>query len=102
MGLRVRPPVGTKVRLTGKYLQSTGQQAGGEGTSVWLTVDCGKDSGCNCDPWFSVAVNEPHTCRTDPTGYEDIPPEVRAKMWRHLALGNLEIIGAKPKAEDYP
>jgi hypothetical protein len=102
VGLQARPPVGTKVRLTGKFLQSTGQQVGGEGTSHWLTVDCGKDSDCTCDPHHLVAVNEPHHCRTDPRGYEDVPPEVRAKMWRHFALGNLEVLGAKPKAEDYP
>jgi hypothetical protein len=102
MGLRVRPPVGTKVRLTGKFLQSTGQQTGSEGTSRWLTVDCGKDSGCDCEPSYLVAVNEPHLCGTDPRGYEDVLPEVRARMWRHIALANLEIIGAKPKAEDYP
>ena len=102
MGLKIRPPVGTQVRLTGKFLQSTGQQVGGEGTSRWLTVDCRKDSGCTCDPSAFVAVNEPHSCRTDPRGYEDIPLDVRATMWRHIALGNLEIVGAKPKAEDYP
>jgi len=94
-GLQVRPPVGSKVRLTGYFLKSTGQIKGEEGAKRWTVVDCGYD--CLCGLGGHVGVNEP----TDTsTGYDDIAPEVRAKMVRHIALGNLELVGAPPKAAD--
>jgi len=98
MGLKTKPAPGTKVRLTGVFLKNTGQQAGSEGTSTWLTEAC-KCVMCqtNC-----VAVNEPHSAALDKTGYEDVPDEIRLKMRRHFNLANLEIVGAPPKAEDYP
>ena len=39
------------------------------------------------------ATDEPHHAATDPRGYEDVPPEARAKMKRHVAIGNLEFVG---------
>lgn len=35
-----RYPVGTSIRLTGKFLRSTGQAVGGEGQSVWIVKEC--------------------------------------------------------------
>jgi len=55
-----------------------------------------------CKGGHAVATDEPHHAATDPRGYEDVPPEARAKMERHVAIGNLEFVGAPPKAEDYP
>ena len=86
------------MRLTGSFLRSTGQIVGGEGTLAWLTVRCP----CHlCSTGEYVAVNEPHHCQTDPTGYEDVPPEERP-LWRHFHAGNLEAVGGKPRAADYP
>ncbi len=92
------PPFGSKVRLTGIFLRNTGQIAGGEGQSRWLTVECP----CRlCEKGDFVAVNEPHLCQEDPRGFEDIAPEDRPK-WRHINAANLEVVGAKPRACDYP
>ena len=33
-------PPGTTVRLTGQFLRSTGQIAGGEGQSKWIVQPC--------------------------------------------------------------
>lgn len=85
--------VGARVRLTGRFLRNTGQQAGGEGASTWEIVACGCD-GCqrNDDDFRLVAVNQPHLAQTDPTGYEDISPDQRPK-WRHINAANLELAG---------
>jgi len=103
-GLLARPAVGTVVRLTGVFLRNTGQIAGGEGQARWTVVACDCRA---CDDWTAaeaaplVAVNEPHACQSDPRGYEDIAPEDRPK-WRHIAACNLETVGARPRAADYP
>lgn len=78
---------GMRVRLTGDFLRSTVQVAGGEGASRWTVVECGCPM-CGRDGAF-CAVNEPHLCQSDPTGYEDIPESMRPK-WRHFNVGNLE------------
>ena len=103
-GLQARPTPGTRVRLTGIFLKNTGQHAGSEGLSHWLVVECacracGDWSGPNAHPL--VALNEPHGCQVDPSGYEDLKPEERPR-WRHIAAWNLEIVGAPPRAADYP
>jgi len=101
MGLKKKPEPGTKVRLTGVFLRNTGQMTGDEGRKRWTVQSC--ECGlCKCGKPGFVAVDEPHQAALDPKGYEDVPPEKRAKMLRHVACGNLEIVGAKPKAEDYP
>lgn len=101
-GLQVRPPVGSKVRLTGYFLKSTGQVKGGEGSKRWTVVaDCGfgrpignQGTFCQC-PW--VAVDE-----VDDSGlYPDIKStRADGRLMRHIALGNLELVGAPPKAAD--
>lgn len=78
---------GMKVRLTGAFLRSTGQIAGGEGQKRWIVIECSCRM-CGRDGQF-CAVNEPHICQTDPRGYEDLPPEQRPK-WRHFNVANLE------------
>jgi len=120
MGLKTQPKAGTKVRLTGKFLAQTGQQRGSEGMGRWTVVDCvsglrsipkvagspvaWEATGKPCDLCAGgqhVATNEPALAASDPTGYEDVPEAVRKTMKRHFAIGNLEIVGAPPKAEDY-
>ncbi len=91
-GLKAMPPVGTKVRLTGKFLQSTGQFKGREGASVWQVVG-------GSDPF--VYVNEPLDEEYRKQMWGDLPEAERPK-WRTFHKGNLQIVGAKPKAEDYP
>lgn len=119
-GLKAVPPVGTKVRLTAYFLRATGQQKGSEGMGRWTTVACkaglkeapaadgtmGKPNGwistgepCDfCKGGTHVAVNEKLDTST---GYEDLTVEQRGAMYRHFAIGNLEIVGAPPKAADY-
>lgn len=93
-GLATRPEPGTKVRMTGYFLASTGQQTGPEGSSRWLVVDCS----CGlCAGGRFAAVNEPLDTSS---GYEDQTEEWRANAKRHIAIGNLERVGARPKAED--
>jgi len=89
------PAEGTPVRLTGKFLKNTGQQRGSEGASRWKVI--GPVPGMP----EHVYVNEPHSEEYRKMMWGDLPEEERPK-WRAIALGNLEIIGAKPKAKDYP
>lgn len=91
-GLREAPPVGTKVRLTGIFLKNTGQQRGGEGASVWTVV--GNEGNF-------VLVNEPHSEEYRKQMWGDLPEAERPK-WRAINRSNLQIVGAKPKAADYP
>lgn len=101
MDLKVIPPIGTKVRLTGKFLRNTGQFTGSEGTSTWLTVESTEHKPGDSAKDAIISVNEPHLCQTDPRGYEDFAPEERPK-WRRINAANLEVVGAPPRAEDYP
>jgi hypothetical protein len=100
-GLKAMPAPGTKVRLTGKFLKSTGQQRGGEGASRW-TVLPWSESGFPPSPYSEsnfVVVNESQ----DGAMYSDITStRSDGKFMRLINKGNLEIVGAKPKAEDYP
>jgi len=64
---------GERVRLTGDFLRNTGQQAGGEGFSVWTVRPCPCPL---CKTGRFVATNE--------RSYDD-PDHPR-----HIAAGNLE------------
>ena len=105
-GLRRKPAAGTTVRLTGSFLRSTGQVAGGEGGKRWTVVECPCRS-CDDRAWNSahggalVALNEPHGCQSDPRGYEDVPESERPR-WRHVSAWNLEVVGSPPRAADCP
>jgi hypothetical protein len=92
-GLKNLPPPGTRVRLTGAFLKSTGQQRGGEGASVWTVVGSSGDS--------FVLVNEPYSEEYRQQMWGDLPESERPK-WRAINKANLQIVGAKPKAGDYP
>lgn len=92
-GLKSVPPVGTKVRLTGYFLKVTGQQRGSEGQKVFKVL------GQSGDSW--AIVDE------ELYDYKDTftPAELAADpslKWRRIAIGNLQIVGAPPKAGDYP
>lgn len=88
----VRP--GDRVQLTGAFLRSTGQIAGGEGRKRWRIVECG----CAlCRDGFA-AVDEP---ALDYGQWDDIPPAERPKH-RHINLGNLQTVGKVPNARDLP
>ena len=85
------PPVGTVVRLTGHFLKSTGQQRGGEGSSRWKVLGSSGDS-------FVIVNEEADTSYFTP---EELAADPSLK-WRRINKYNLEIVGAKPKAGDYP
>ncbi len=86
-------PVGTKVRLTGRFLRSTGQYTGSDANGKWLTVACN----CGlCEGDGYCAVNEP---ALDYGQWDDIPKEKRPK-WRHFATANLEDANKPSKAKD--
>jgi hypothetical protein len=94
-GLSDMPPIGTKVRLTGTFLKNTGQQRGGEGASRWKII--GPVPGMP----QHVYVDEKYDDEYRKMMWGDLP-EVERPKYRAIALGNLEIVGAKPKAGDYP
>lgn len=93
-GLAKAPPPGTKVRLTAYFLKCTGQITGSAGSDRWIVQACACEL---CASGDFVATNEPLDTSS---GYEDQTPEWRKNAKRHIAIGNLEIVGAKPKAAD--
>ncbi len=82
---------GTRVRLSGKFLRSTGQIAGGEGSKVWVVMDA------PCSERL-VAVNEERSCP------EDFTPEEYAAdpslKWRRIAKANLTVVGQLDSRDD--
>lgn len=84
---------GTKVRLTGCFLRSTGQYTGSDANGWWLVVACNCEL---CKRGEMCAVNEPVL---DYGQWDDIPKEERPK-WRHFATGNLEEVGKPSKAKN--
>jgi hypothetical protein len=89
-GIQGPAPLGATVRLTGYFLKSTGQQRGGEGASRWKVLGNSGDF---------VIVDEP--ADTSWFTAEEMAADPSLK-WRRINRGNLEIVGAKPKAGDYP
>jgi hypothetical protein len=86
---------GTRVRFSGKFLANTGQRKGGEGGKCW-TVQA-----CDC----ALCASGDFVC-TDELGLVDLytAAEISAQpslVWRHIAKGNLSIIG-KPTHRDDP
>lgn len=84
--MKTRPEPGTTVQFTGDFLRSTGQYTGPEATGKWIVVECACGL-CGHGPF--CALNQPHLCQEDPTGYEDVPVEQRPK-WRHVNYHNVE------------
>ncbi len=113
MGLRPDEiMVGAVVRLTGRFLRTTGQEASSEGAKRWTIVacDCGicvqnawRDANDKAVDFRLVAVNEPHEAQT-PEGakfYADLAPADRPK-WRHINAANLEIDGKLVRLSNSP
>ena len=90
-GLKALPPVGAKVRLTGTFLKNTGQHRGGEGASRWTVVGHSGGSFVIVDEEADQSYFTAAELAADPS-----------LKWRRINKGNLEIVGAKPKAGDYP
>lgn len=81
--MQTQPAPGTRVRLTGAFLRSTGQIAGGEGTRVWTVAACG----CGlCAFGDFVAVNE-RSMFGDPDAANNL---------RHMNYKNLEPAPGRP------
>lgn len=73
--------VGDRVKLTAKFLRSTGQQRGDEGTKVWEIL--GFDN-----VW--AIVNEPVFDSTYFTAVElEADPSLK---WRRIAVSNLKLV----------
>jgi len=76
--------VGSKVKLTGKFLRSTGQVTGHAGMDRWIVQACE----CrNCKEGTWVCTNEPGL--TDLYTTEEIAAEPWLS-WRHIAVFNLQ------------
>lgn len=74
---------GDKVRMTGKFLNNTGQFTGHDAHAQWLVVD---HPDCEmCASGDFVAVDEPRP------RYPDEDPTKPA--WRHIHTGNLILVG---------
>ena len=103
-GLKVAPPAGTKVRLTGYFLKCTGQVKGGEGSSRWTVIDPSESGFAERDCLPSnrfVYTNEPIDVETQRTMFSDIKStRADGRLMRSIAIANLEIVGAPPKAAD--
>jgi len=98
-GLKAVPPPGTKVRMTGIFLKNTGQHRGREGASRWTVLPWEQSGFPGAPSPDMVVVNQPE----DPSWYSDIrSTRSDGQFMRRIHKGNLEIVGAKPKAEDYP
>jgi hypothetical protein len=85
-----RYPVGTRIRLTGKFLRSTGQAVGGEGQSVWIVRECP----CSLCKRDFVCSNQERTPAELALNYT--PDEIRDMphlRFRHFALSNVCAVG---------
>lgn len=81
-------PPGTQVKLTGKFLRSTGQGVGSEGQKRWTVQPCS----CGlCKRGGHIRTDEPMT--VDYSSPNDPPEEREALKWRHLAIGNVFKVG---------
>lgn len=99
-GLQSVPAPGTRVRLTGYFLKATGQQRGADGAKKWKVVDCPCPL---CARGDFVAVDERTPESELRTTYSDIPKSDYAKhgiLWRHIAIGNLELADKLPHSRD--
>jgi hypothetical protein len=87
--------VGDRVRLTGAFLRSTGQIAGGEGQSTWTVQPCP----CRlCADGRFVLTNQP---RENDGMFTEA--EIAAEphlLYRHINAGNLVKVGAIDRSVD--
>lgn len=84
-----RYAVGTRIRLTGKFLRSTGQLTGGEGRSVWVVRECPCDM-CKRD-W--VATNQERKGAELDYWTADELAAMPHLRWRHFNLHNVCAVG---------
>lgn len=98
MPLKSPPKPGTRVRLTGAFLKSTGQQVGPEGRKVWTVQACD----CSlCTGGRFALTDERLSDEYRAEMWGDLPEEQRPRF-RHVAIFNLENVKAPPQAADYP
>ena len=90
-GLHGPPAPGTRVRLTGSFLKSTGQQRGREGSKVFTVIGTSGDF---------VQVNEPLDEEFRKKMWGDLPESERPR-WRTINRANLEVVGSRPQVA-YP
>jgi hypothetical protein len=76
--------VGSRVKLTGKYLKSTGQATGPEGLSTWTIT------GFNSDRTIAI-TNQPAAC-LDYWTREELEADPTLGF-RRIAVANLYIVG---------
>lgn len=87
---------GARVQFTGYYLRATDQMTGSEGSKRWTVLACDCDM---CKGGQFCAVDEAHGDEYRALMWGDLP-EDRRPIWRHIALGNLQIYGKVPRAAD--
>lgn len=75
--------IGSKVRLTGKFLRNTGQQLGGAGQSVWTVMGFS-----NGGRW--VITNQP--CDTSIYTADELASDPTL-AFRRIAVANLQLVG---------
>lgn len=90
--MKEKPAIGSRVRLTGKFLACTGQRTGSEGMSVWTV------KACAC----SLCQGGAHICTDEPNGPEFLRLYTAEELaqrpslrWRHIAVANLTPVGGK-------
>jgi hypothetical protein len=80
--------------MTSYFLAATGQRHGSDARARWTVVACT----CGlCGDGQHVAVDEPLDTSV---GYEDQTEEWRRNAKRHIAIGNLSIVGQPERVAD--
>lgn len=74
--------VGDKVKLTGKFLKSTGQQAGSQGLSTWIVTAIERDWAVTNQELSSLEMFTAEELAADPS-----------LKFRRIALANLYKVG---------
>lgn len=77
--------VGDRVKLTGKFLASTGQRTGSEGRRVWTITGFS-----NGGAW--AIVDQPLSCAADFYTAEELAADPTL-AFRRIAVANLYIVG---------
>lgn len=77
--------IGSRVKLTGKFLKSTGQARGSEGLSTWTVTGFSRDWAITDEPLSPEYVASAFT-----PAELDADPTLR---FRRIALANLFIVG---------
>lgn len=75
--------VGDRVKLTAKFLRSTGQRVGSEGTKVFEVLGFERDWAIVNEPMFDLSYFTPAELEDDPT-----------LKWRRIGISNLKKVGA--------